>query len=81
MKMSTIDQRPTCSMIRYIRPRSRNRQVERRCTVIRRKVSPISFSTGTVMLAKNTSSATGHIPAWISCLTPERMVSGSPRPK
>ena len=54
MKMSTIDQRPTCSMIRYIRLRSRSRHRERRCVVIRRKVSPISFSTGTVMLAKNT---------------------------
>ena len=32
MKMSTIDQRPTASMSRYIRVRSRRRQVERRCT-------------------------------------------------
>ena len=38
MKMSTIDQRPTCSMIRYIRLRSRSRHLERRCTVIRRKI-------------------------------------------
>ena len=36
---------------------------------------------GTVMLAKKTSSATGHIPMAIISFTPERMVSGSPWPR
>jgi len=35
------------------------------------------FSTGTVMLAKKTRSAIGHIPTTIMALTPLIMVSGS----
>ena len=33
-----------------------------------------------MMLAKNTSSATGHMPTAISAFTPLRIVSGSPLP-
>ena len=81
MNMSTIDQRPTPSMIRYIRRAVAQPPVERRCTEISRKTSPISFSTGTVMLAKNTRSAIGHMPACDQLASRRSMiVSGSPWP-
>ena len=44
-------------------------------------VSPTSFSTGTVTLAKNTSSARGHSPASSSSCAPPRIVCGPLRPR
>ena len=47
----------------------------------RSRTRPRILSTGTVMLAKKTSAAIGHMSAWMSSMTPESIVSGCPLPK
>ena len=80
LKLSNIDQNTNESMMRNKNVRSLSRHRDFRLTAIIRKVSPTSFTTGTVMLAKKTSKASGHMPEWMSAFTPLRMVSGSPLP-
>src|SRR5262245_16336688 len=56
-KMSSMDQRPTCSIIRYIFVRCMGSQTDRRCTEINRKVIASSLADGMRMLAMKTISA------------------------
>ena len=79
-KMSTIDHAPTTSVTRYSSVRSRRRHCEPVRTVSSSSTSTAILLSGTTKLAKNTSSASGHMPDSIRCSTPLRMVFGSPRP-
>ena len=56
-KISSMDQRPTNSTIRYIFVRCRGSQVEYRCTEMNSNVRARSFALGTRMLAINTMTA------------------------
>ena len=62
MKTSIIDQRPMKSISRNSRERSTSRVREPRHVHQHIELNPRIFSTGTVMLAKNTSSASGSAP-------------------
>ena len=79
-KMSIMDHAPTTSVTRYSSARSRRRQAEPFCTVTSSSTSTAILLSGTTKLAKNTNSASGHMPEPIRCITPLRMVFGSPRP-
>jgi len=61
-KMSSIDQRPIRSTMRYSEVRSCGRQLERRCVVMLSSASTVSFIIGTRMLATNTMIASGQSP-------------------
>ena len=80
MNMSIIDQRPIALTILYSTVRSRSRPRQPTCVVTSMTLSPTSFSTGTMMLAKNTSAASGHMPPANSSSAPPRMVLGAPDP-
>ncbi len=79
-KTSSIDQRPIASTIRCSLVRPRSAQALRRCVVTIIRIRAISLAPGTMMLAKNTSTASGHMPASPSCLTVLMIVSGWLRP-
>ena len=80
MKMSIIDQRPIALTMRYSTVRSRSRPRQAGLRGQQHDARPTSFSTGTMMLAKNTSAASGYMPPASSSSTPPRMVLGGPAP-